>query len=76
MLALESVAPADGLADARATAALLIAERDGETAKRLLEGQTGDGAARAWALLGDVQTAGTVAMDPVFKAQFTSEAGG
>ncbi len=76
MLALESVAPADGLADARATAALLIAERDGETAKRLLDGQTGDGAARAWALLGDVQTAGTVAMDPVFKAQFTSEAGG
>lgn len=74
--AVESTAPADGLADARATAALLIAERDGETAKRLLEGQTGDGAARAWALLGDVNTAGTVAMDPVFKAQFTSEAGG
>jgi tetratricopeptide (TPR) repeat protein len=74
--AIASIAPADGLADARATAALLIAERDGEIARRLLEGQSGDGAARAWALLGDVQTAGTVAMDPVFKAQFTSDVGG
>jgi tetratricopeptide (TPR) repeat protein len=72
----QTMAPADGLADAKATGALLIAERDGETARRLLEGQTGDGAARAWALLGDQQTAGTVAMDPVFKAQFTAEAGG
>ncbi len=76
MQAIESLAPADGLADARATGALLIAERDGETARRLLEGQSGDGAARAWALLGDVQTAGTLAMDPVFKAQFTPDAGG
>ncbi len=71
-----AIAPADGLADARATAALLIAERDGETARKLLEGQSGDAAARAWALLGDLQTAGTVAVDPVFKAQFAPAAGG
>ncbi|MSQ01120.1 MAG: hypothetical protein EXR71_04385 [Myxococcales bacterium] len=70
-----AIAPADGYADARATAALLVAEKDGETARKLLEGQTGDAAARAWALLGDVQQAGTVAVDPVFKAQFTPDAG-
>lgn len=73
---ISTISPADGYADARATAALLIAERDGETAKRLLEGQAGDAAARAWALLGDLQTAGTVAADPVFKAQFAPSAGG
>lgn len=71
-----TISPADGYADARATAALLIAERDAETARKLLEGQSGDATARAWALLGDMQTAGTVAMDPVFKAQFAPDAGG
>ncbi len=73
---ISTIAPADGYADARATAALLIAERDAETARKLLEGQSGDASARAWALLGDMQTAGTVAMDPVFKAQFAPDAGG
>ena len=71
-----TISPADGYADARATAALLIADRDAETAKRLLEGQTTDAAARAWATLGDSATAGTVAVDPVFKAQFAATAGG
>ena len=73
---ISAISPADGYADARATAALLIAEKDAETAKKLLEGQNGDAAARAWALLGDAQSAGTVAADPVFKAQFAPGAGG
>lgn len=71
-----SISPTDGYADARATAAILIADRDTATAKKLLEGQSGDAAARAWATLGDSSTAGTVAMDPVFKAQFAPTAGG
>ncbi|MBM4369317.1 MAG: tetratricopeptide repeat protein [Deltaproteobacteria bacterium] len=71
-----TISPADGYADARATAAILIADRDAETARKLLEGQSTDAAARAWAILGDPGTAGTVAMDPVFKAQFTATAGG
>lgn len=71
-----SISPADGYADARATAAVLIADRDADTARRLIEGQSTDAAARAWAILGDPGTAGTVAMDPVLKAQFTATAGG
>ncbi|GDX81280.1 hypothetical protein LBMAG42_30910 [Deltaproteobacteria bacterium] len=71
-----TISPEDGYADARATAALLIADRDAETARKLLEGQKGDAAARAYASLGDMATAGTVAMDPVFKAQFAPGAGG
>jgi tetratricopeptide (TPR) repeat protein len=70
------ISPADGYADARATGAILIAERDAETAKQLLAGQSGDAAARAWALLGDLQSAGTASVDPVFKAQFAPGAGG
>ncbi len=70
------ISPADGYADARATAAVLIADRDADTARRLIEGQPTDAAARAWAILGDPGTAGTVAVEPVFKAQFTATAGG
>lgn len=71
-----TISPADGYADARATAALLIAARDLETARKLVEGQQGDSVARALALMGEMAAAGTVAAEPVFKAQLTPEPGG
>ena len=71
-----TISPVDGYADARATAALLIAGSDPAAARKLLEGQAGDSVARALASLGEMEAAGTVAADPVFKAQLTPEAGG
>jgi hypothetical protein len=65
--ALSQTAPADGLSDARATAALAICKSDPETAKALLEGLTGDAPARVWAELGDPAAAARVAKDPFFK---------
>jgi hypothetical protein len=62
-------APADGLADARATAALAIALKDADTARKLLDGLSGDAAARAWVGLGDLGQAAKVASDPMFKMQ-------
>ncbi|MDP2311445.1 MAG: hypothetical protein Q8P41_00955 [Pseudomonadota bacterium] len=62
-------APADGYADARATAALAIAEKDPATSKALLEGVNGDAAARAYAALGDKATASGAANDPILKSQ-------
>lgn len=62
-----SLAPGDGLTDAKATAALAIAEKDAGTARQLLEGLRGDAAARAWLALGDEARASSVAADPLFK---------
>lgn len=66
--ALSLTAPADGLSDARATAALAIAKQDPDTAKALLQGLTGDAPARVWVELGDPAAAAKVAKDPFFKA--------
>ena len=51
--ALEGNAPSDGLADARATAAVLIAEQDAEVAKKLASPFISNAAARAIAETGD-----------------------
>ena len=45
--AVESGAPADGLADAKVTAAALIASADPSTTKKLAGGYVSDGAGRA-----------------------------
>ncbi len=66
---IKPVAPADGYLDARATAAMLIAPKDGATAKALLDGYSGDAVARALAESGDSAGAVNVAADPVFKKQ-------
>lgn len=67
--ALRAGAPADGLADAAATAALGIAEKDPATARALLEGLSGDAVARAYAAMGDTASASAAATEPVFKSQ-------
>jgi hypothetical protein len=67
--AIQPSAPADGFADARATAALAIADKDPATAKALLEGLSGDAAARAWAAIGDKAAASAAASDLVLKSQ-------
>lgn len=61
--------PADGLADARATAAQAVASAAPDAARALLAGLTGDAAARVWANLGDLPKAASVAADPFFKLQ-------
>lgn len=66
---IKPIAPADGYLDARATAAMLIAPKDGATAKALLDGYSGDAVARALAESGDSAGAMNVAADPVFKKQ-------
>lgn len=65
----KKIAPADGYVDARVTAAAVIAARDPATARQLLEGMTGDGAARVLASMGDKAGAAAVASDPVMKKQ-------
>jgi hypothetical protein len=67
--ALRVAAPADGYADALATAAIAIAEKDADTAKALLAGASGDAAARAFAAAGDKTAGAGVAADPVLKSQ-------
>lgn len=67
--ALRRAAPSDGYDDARATAALAVAEKDGDTARTLLDGISGDAAARAWAAIGDKASASSAAADPVLKSQ-------
>jgi uncharacterized protein HemY len=67
--ALTAFAPADGLADAKITAAVAVSEKDADTARRLLEGLRGDAAARALAQLGDTAGAASAAADPLFKRQ-------
>lgn len=67
--ALQAVAPADGYADARVTAALVITEKDPESARMLLQGMSGDAAARALAGIGDKAAAAAAATDPVLKKQ-------
>jgi tetratricopeptide (TPR) repeat protein len=66
---IQSGAPADGFADAKATAALATAEKDPATARALLDGLHGDAAARAWAAIGDKDAAQAAAADPVLKTQ-------
>jgi len=61
--------PQQGLADARATAAIVIAAKDPATAQKLLSGLSGDSVARALAESGDVAGAAAAAQDPFFKAQ-------
>lgn len=63
---LTAIAPADGLADARATAAIALGTRDLDTARGLLEGLSGDAAARAWIELGDPGRAAAVAKETTF----------
>lgn len=67
--AIKPIAPADGYLDARATAAVLLAPKDGAGAKALLDGYSGDAVARALAEAGDSAGAANVAADPVFKKQ-------
>ncbi len=67
--AIKAIAPADGYVDARATAAVLLAPKDGAAAKALLDGYSGDAVARALAETGDSAGAANVAADPVFKKQ-------
>lgn len=54
---LEGTAPEDGLADARATAAVLIAERDPEVARKLAGPYISNAAARALLEAGDASAA-------------------
>ncbi len=61
--------PADGLADARATAAMVIAGTDPASARKLVENLRGDAAARVLAQVGDAAAAATVVADPFFKSQ-------
>ena len=65
----KKIAPADGYVDARVTAAAVIAPRDPATARQLLDGMTGDGAARVLASMGDKAGAAAAASDPVMKKQ-------
>jgi hypothetical protein len=62
--------PVDGLSDARVTAAFAIADKDPDTARALVAGLRGDGAARLLAKLNDPANAAMVAADPLLKAQF------
>lgn len=55
--ALEGTAPSDGLADARATAAFLIADRDAEAARKLAGPYVSNASARALAEAGDKDAA-------------------
>lgn len=55
--ALEGNAPADGLADAKATAAFLIASADAETSKKLAGSYISNAAARALVEAGDTEAA-------------------
>lgn len=66
-LAAVTDAPPEALADARVTAADLVAAVDPAAAAALLDGLTGDAAARARAALGDAGAA-TLAADPVLRA--------
>lgn len=66
---LGTIAPADAVADARATAAMAIARTDPTLAKTLIDGYRGDAVARAWAELGDAARGAAVADDPFFKMQ-------
>ena len=59
----------EALPDARATAALAIAEKDPATAKALVEGMSGDAVARAYAAIGDKASAAAAASDTVLKSQ-------
>ena len=61
--------PSDGLADARATAAMVIAGTDPASARKLVENLRGDAAARVLAQVGDAAAASTVVADPFFKSQ-------
>jgi tetratricopeptide (TPR) repeat protein len=70
--AIAAGAPADGYADARATAAMIVAEKDPEAARRLVDGLPGDAAARVLAALGDPGAAAAAAADPILKAQFAA----
>lgn len=67
--AVAAIAPQDGLADAKVTAATVIAGRDPATARQLVQGVQGDGAARVLAMLGDKAAAAAVASDPILKKQ-------
>jgi thioredoxin-like negative regulator of GroEL len=66
---LSKIAPQDGYIDARVTAASVIAPRDPATARKLLEGMSGDGAARVLVMLGDKAAAAAMASDPILKKQ-------
>jgi len=63
------LSPADGYADARVTAASVIATSDPATATQLLQGMTGDAAARVAARMGDKAKAAEMAVDPILKKQ-------
>lgn len=73
--AIKATAPADGYVDARATAALVLAAKDPGTAKTLVDGLSGDAAARALAALGDKAAAAKAAKDPILKAQLGAAGG-
>jgi len=66
---LGTIAPPDGLVDAKTTAASVIAQRDPATARQLVQGVKSDGAARVLAALGDKAAALEAVVDPVLKKQ-------
>ena len=68
LTALEAYAPADGLADAKVTAAAVLADKDAATAKGLLANVKTEAAARVLASMGDTALAMESA-DPLLKSQ-------
>lgn len=72
LAALEGRAPPEGLADARVTAANLLAPHEPARALALVDGQVGDAVARLRRSLGD-EGAAAAAVDPVLRAALGGE---
>lgn len=71
LLKLDGVAPEDGLADARATAAYLIASEDPDAAKQLAGSYVSNAAARALVESGDMEAARESAPDGIYGKYLT-----
>jgi len=69
---LEGTAPADGLADAKATAAFLLAKTDAESAKALASPYSSNAAARALEEAGDLEGAKNSSVEGVYASYLKS----